>query len=385
MEITLDINALVHLAAAVLGILSGFIILYFGIKSNPSNLPLAISQIISSIAIFVNFSLTSKLIFHWPFMYRLGHVCILIYISMPYLNVVFHTRNRSWRWYDYLHFIPLLIFLVDYGHVLLMTNEQKLAILREEVYDLNLLGQFRQSRYIGPGFHEKFRSFLFSGYWIAQVVLFTRWSKSQKALSPQKKVWKNWTIVFLAFQFCMFAPVYLGLFGMDRLTSYHVTNSFLVIWLLSSSISLFFFPSLLYGNVSEERNGKTKKGAKIKVADREDQKLQEVLKSLEMQMDDRQLFLIPGYTINDFSKDIQIPVYQISKTLNDFKGVGFLDFVNQKRIQYCVSRIRNGEWHYYSIESIASNCGFSNRNTFTRAFKRFEGCFPSEFIKSVEP
>jgi AraC-like DNA-binding protein len=385
MEVTLDLNAFVHLAAAVLGALSGMIILYFSFKSNPYNLPLAIGQIVVSIAIFVNFSLISKLIFHWPFMYRMGHVCILIFITMPYLNVVFHTKHRLWKWYDLLHLIPLLIFLLDYGHVLLMTNEQKVAILREEVNNLNLLGQFRQSKYIGPGFHEKFRSVLFSFYWVGQVVLFTKWSRSQKVLTPQDRIWKVWTMVFLVFQCGMFMPFYLNLLGIASFNPYHVTNSFVVIWLLLSSISLFFFPSLLYGNVYQGVNGKAKKGTKTKVAAREDQKFEELMRLVEMQMDGRELFLTQAYTINDFSKDIEIPVYQISKTLNDFKGVGFLDFVNQKRIQYCVSRIRNGEWLHYSIESIASNCGFSNRNTFTRAFKKFQGCFPSEFIKTIEP
>jgi AraC-like DNA-binding protein len=266
-----------------------------------------------------------------------------------------------------------------------MSNEQKITILKEEVNNLPLLGQFRQSKYIGPGFHEQFRSVLFSFYWVGQVVLFTKWSKNQKELTPQKRIWKIWTLVFLVFQCGMFTPFYLGLLGIASFNPYHITNSFVVIWLLLSSISLFFFPSLLYGDVYQGVNGKAKKGTKTKVVAREDQKFEEVMRLVEMQMDDRQLFLTQAYTINDFSKDIQIPVYQISKTLNDFKGVGFLDFVNQKRIQYCVSKIRNGEWLYYSIESIASNCGFSNRNTFTRAFKKFQGCFPSEFIKTIEP
>ena len=382
MEIVLDFNALVHLAAAVLGLLSGFIILYFGAKSNPQNLPLAIGQIVASIAIFVNFSLISKLIFQWPFMYRMGHVCILIFIVMPYLNVVFHTKNRLWKWYDLLHFIPLLIFLVDFGHVLLMSNAQKVAILKEEVNNLPLLGQFRQSKYIGPGFHEQFRSVLFSVYWVGQVVLFTKWSKSQKSLTPHKRIWKIWTLVFLVFQCGMFTPFYLGLLDIASFNPYHVTNSFVVIWLLLSSISLFFFPSLLYGNVWERDNSKPKSLQKNRLIVLKDEKLEEVFLQLERQLDTRQLFLQKGYGINDLSKDTQIPVYQISKTLNDFKGIGFLDFLNQKRVAYSSQKIKNGEWLHFSIESIASNCGFSNRNTFTRAFKKFQGCYPSEFIKN---
>ncbi|WP_113923131.1 helix-turn-helix domain-containing protein [Cognataquiflexum aquatile] len=383
MEVILDFNALIHLAAAILGILSGFIILYFGIKSNPKNQPLAIFQIIASIAIFVNFSLISELIFYWPFMYRMGHICILIFLPMPFLFVVFHTRNRLWKWYDLLHALPLLVFFIDYGHVLLMSNAEKILILQKEVNDLDLLGKFAQSKYIGPNFHENFRSFLFSFYWIAQFYLFLKWSKAQKAMAKQTKIWKNWTMFFLSFQFFMFVPFYLSFFGLDSLTSYHMTNSFVVIWLLLSSVSLFFFPSLLYGFTikPEKETPKIKKQIETKVG--EDQKSDDVILAIEQQMDERKLFLTMGYSINDFSRDINIPVYQISKTLNTFKGMGFVDYINQKRILYCVSKFGKGEWLMYTSEAIAAECGFSNRNTFTRAFKKFQGIYPSEFKKKL--
>lgn len=381
MEIVLDFNVLIHLIAAAFGILSGFIILYFGIKSNPALQPLAIGQIVASIAIFVNFSLVSELIFHWPFMYRMGHVCILIFLPTPYLFVVFHIKNRRWKWYDLIHLFPLLLFFVDYGHVLVMSNAEKLIILREEVYDLNLLGQFKDSKFIGPGFHEKFRSFLFSFYWMAQVFIFFNWIKSGAASSPRNFVWKRWTFTFFIFQFIMFLPVYLGLFGLDNMTSYHMANSFLVIWLLLSSVSLFFFPSLLYGGVGINEDIPTQPLLKKKPENNHvnSAKLEEVMQYINSQMDEKLLFLTPGYGISDFSKDIDLPIYQVSKTINAMKLMPFGDYINQKRIDYCVSKFGENEWQLFTIEAMASACGFSNRNTFTRAFKKFKGCNPSDF------
>lgn len=381
MEIYLNFYTLIHLFGAVLGLLSGFILLYFGIKSNQYIQPLAIGQIVSSIAIFVNFSLISQLIFYWPFMYRLGHVCILIFLPMPLLFVVFHTKNRVWRWHDLIHFIPLIVFFIDYGHVLLMSNAEKILILQEEVKNLDLLGQFRHSKYIGAGFHEKFRSFLFSFYWVIQVILFNNWIKSQNFLSHQNKVWKNWTMVFIIFQFCMFLPVYLSFLGLNNMASYQMANSFLVIWLLLSSISLFFYPSLLYGNVYKNLSNNSKLVEKIDKSVVIDRKLDEVMRIIDSKMDELQLYLKEGYSISDLSNDIGIPVYQISKCLNYSKGVGFVDFINEKRILYCVFRLDKGDWLNYTLEAISNECGFHNRNTFTRAFKKFQGCYPSEYKK----
>jgi AraC-like DNA-binding protein len=86
-----------------------------------------------------------------------------------------------------------------------------------------------------------------------------------------------------------------------------------------------------------------------------------------------------SYSINDFSKDINIPVYQISKSLNTFHEMGFIDFINKKRVQYCVQKLEKGEWSNYTIEAVAHECGFNNRNSFTNAFKKFLGTSPSEF------
>lgn len=114
------------------------------------------------------------------------------------------------------------------------------------------------------------------------------------------------------------------------------------------------------------------------------QKLKEIFSIIENQMEKDKLFLLAGYAINDLSKQLNIPLYQISKSLNMIKGLGFLDYINQKRIHYCKTHFTEDEWRKYSIEAIALKSGFSNRNTFTRAFKKFQGSLPSAFLKKAD-
>jgi hypothetical protein len=214
------------LTAVVLGIVSSIIVYYFAAKANPANQPLAIGQLSISLASLVGFALVSKLILQWPFLYRLGHVFALIFIPMPYLYVLFYTKNRHWKWRDLLHAIPLMVFWVDYQHILLMSNAEKLVLIKQEVNDLNVLGQFRQSRFFGIDFHERFRTALLSFYWVAEVRLLVKWLKRQTVLSSQNKVWKNWILLFLGCQFFMWAPFYLSFFGFSIMTTYHIVNSF---------------------------------------------------------------------------------------------------------------------------------------------------------------
>jgi AraC-like DNA-binding protein len=387
MEISFDLITFVHLAALVIGILSSAVILFFGFRTNPANQPFGFGQLSISLAIFVSFSLVSQLIVHWPFFYRTGNVFVLIFIPMPYLYTIFYTKKRLWKWYDMLHAIPLLIYLVDYWDVFWMSSAQKTEIILQEINDLDLLGKFTQGRFIDPGFHQEFRTVVFSLYWVAQIVILVRWVRGQSFLTYENKVWKNWMILFLGCQFFMWFPFYLTIFWLDKLTTYHIVNSFSVGWLMISSLSLFFFPSLLYGRPFKEIDKPSKFSKvfrKAQISDVEEKKLEEIMRVIESHMDDGKFFLKAGYTINDFSKDIHFPVYQISKCLNTFMGLGYVDYINQKRVLFCIKKLNEGEWSNYKVEAISNECGFNNRNSFTNAFKKLLGTSPSEYRENFK-
>lgn len=382
MEISFDLITLVHLAGILFGILSGLVILYYGIKNNPANQPLGISQLSNALAIFVGFALVSQLILQWPFLYRLGTVFLYVFIPMPFLHILFYTTKRSWKWYDLFHALPLAIYLVDYGHVLLLPNAEKLVLIQQEIIDLDLMGHFKQSKYFGPRFHQEARTVIFSLYWVAELVVYVKWLRNNPSLTPENKIWKNWIAVFLGCQIFLWFPFYLSLLGLDIMTTYHIVNSFSVAWLLISSLSLFFFPSILYGPKLAElyRASKMeKKLPKEPLPDSERKKLEEMMLIIDNEMETKRYFLTPGYSINDFSHHIQLPSYQISRSLNLLRQKGFVEFIAEQRIRYCISKFNRGEWMDYTLEAVAAECGFSNRNTFTKSFTKFQGVSPSEY------
>ncbi|WP_194976540.1 helix-turn-helix domain-containing protein [Aquiflexum lacus] len=387
MEINFDFISLVHLAAILLGIVSSAVILYFGFKAHPANQPLGLGQLSISLGLFVSFSLVSQLIVYWPFLYRTVQIFALIFIPMPYLYTVFYIRKRRWRWYDLLHALPLLIYLVDYWDVLSMSSAQKLLLIQQEINDLDTMAKFNQGKFIGPGFHHVFRTVLFSAYWVAQVILFVKWVRSQSSITLQNKVWRNWMLVFLGCQFFLWFPFYLSLFWLDKSTTYYITNSFSVGWVMLSSLSLFFFPSLLYGKSYEGGNrikNFTKALKKTQISEIDEKKLEDIIQEMERKMEVEKLFLNAKYSIHDFSNDINLPAYQISKSLNAFKGLSFIDFINQKRVLFCVKKFKEGKWSNYTVEAIAAECGFNNRNSFTNAFKKFLGSSPTEYRENLK-
>ena len=383
MEIQFDIIIFIQLVVVALGVISASVIFYFGIKKNPANIPLGIAQLNASLAVWVSFSLTSQLLIYWPVFYRAGQIFVLIFCVMAFLHIDFYTKNRKWKWLDLLHAIPLLIYLIDYWDILTLPTSEKKELILLEINDLVRFAQFNQSKFFGPNFHHEFRTFIFGMYWIAQVYVLVKWVRHQSTLNKHQKIWKNWIIVFLGCQFFIWFPHMISIFWLDQFTSYQLANTVSAIWLLILIFSLFFYPSLLYGK-SFNRNLKTSKALDKTQMTEEDKKLEEIIFMIDREVERNELFLKQGYSIHDLSRDINVPSYQISKSLNALKGYGFVDFINQKRIQYCASKLKSGEWLNYTLEAVAFDCGFSNRNSFTKSFKKVMGVSPSEYRFTLE-
>jgi AraC-like DNA-binding protein len=98
----------------------------------------------------------------------------------------------------------------------------------------------------------------------------------------------------------------------------------------------------------------------------------------------KQPFLQHGYTLKQLSDDTGILLHHLSAFINQYYHIHFNDLINEYRVQYCQAKIRNEEWKYKTLEAIADESGFSNRNTFTAAFKKVTGCNPSDYLKLVK-
>ncbi|WP_425593349.1 helix-turn-helix domain-containing protein [Aquimarina algiphila] len=74
----------------------------------------------------------------------------------------------------------------------------------------------------------------------------------------------------------------------------------------------------------------------------------------------------------------------MSKIVNVFKEKSFTQYINELRIQYITeklkkdSRIRN-----YTLSTIGEEIGFNNTESFSKAFFKIIGIYPSYFIKRL--
>lgn len=101
-------------------------------------------------------------------------------------------------------------------------------------------------------------------------------------------------------------------------------------------------------------------------------------------LSEKKPFLQHGYSLKHLSEETNVPLHLLSAFINRYYKMNFNDFINEYRVSHCKVKIINKEWKYKKLEAIADESGFSNRNTFTSAFKKATGLNPSAFLKKLK-
>lgn len=90
----------------------------------------------------------------------------------------------------------------------------------------------------------------------------------------------------------------------------------------------------------------------------------------------RKLYLKPGFSRDDAISIVPMSMKQFSALFQKY-STGFVSFVNNLRLEHSLELIRRNQ--EYTIEGIALDSGFSNRQTFHRLFVEKYGMTPTEY------
>ncbi|MBC8753542.1 hypothetical protein H2O64_02590 [Kordia sp. YSTF-M3] len=139
-------------------------------------------------------------------------------------------------------------------------------------------------------------------------------------------------------------------------------------------------------NTPDELNVK-----KVKVIENKKQNLdidQEVVDSIlnkleEFEKDNH--YIQKGLNVALLAKQCNTNSKYLSKVINIYKEKTFRSYVNDLRIDYTVKKIKSdGVFRNYTIRAIADEVGFSNSESYAKAFYKRTGIHTSYFIKKVK-
>ena len=75
----------------------------------------------------------------------------------------------------------------------------------------------------------------------------------------------------------------------------------------------------------------------------------------------------------------------LSKIINLNKAKRFSNYINDMRVNYAFNELKNNsKFRKFTIKAIAAECGFRNSESFTKAFYKVYGIYPSFYIKQLD-
>lgn len=352
-------------------------------------------------ALFIGSMGETGYIVYVPHLIRTGQIAALLFMPMSFLYIHRTFNPRPWKWTDWLHFLPVLIYLVDYSVFFLLPAAEKITVYHS-IHGNVLASTFSEGLFAPKWFHVTLRYLVMVGYWIAQFICL-RNAKSVNDTSfendqPSLFIWLKW---LSNTQLIIILPPLLNL--IFHFEKFWIIAPFSAI--IASFIQGYFLlmkPEILYGlegtfrgedihvnkvalpsEKSNEEKSSLKNDTQIT-----DQRRLELMKGIIEKLESHFLinkpYLKQGYGLSDLSTELGYTNHMLSFIINKHFGMNFYSLINQYRIEACKDKLKQGEYQQKTLEAIANESGFHSRATFIRAFKNHTGVTPSTFMRKID-
>lgn len=396
---------------SLLGIFLSLILLYFNAREYGSSLYLGLFFFLLSLYGFYQYILlySKSVTLISLFLFNLSIAASPVYLIGPmlywYVRSVLTDHSKLSR-KDLWHLLPMLIYFISALPNAFVPWESKVEAARTLVQDEGYIMVYKTtllSKFIPSVVIYVFRLFLVLGYTVWSIVLFINFSrgKESSAVFSNQHFMKKWLINLLGFilvlvicQICMVIKSFEMHFS-DLFFTFNILRALSLAVLIGLLISPFFFPSILYGMprlpepvINQEQRGNGNKQMQEKPVDHKSSFEDGYLNSLELKinscMEENQPYLQTDFNLAYLSAMIQVPVHHLAYFFREVKNERFTDYRNRWRIEYAKNLINEGKTSELTLEAIGLYAGFSNRNAFRNAFKKFEGNSPTYFTSQPE-
>ena len=382
-------------AICLLGFLGSILLLNFADKVNPANRYLGYHFFLNALfgiahwATVVSDSDTLRAIFtiHYFPVYLLNTPFLYFYVRAVLTDKIY---IKGW---DYIHFLPFFLILI---------NVFPYAI-QPWAFKLNFASKFHKE--FSTIYQLKFPFISFSVYFISRSILSLAYigmscvivfSSLKQGIFKHSIGLKNWLFVCLGLgaifnlslvAFCIYSLMHndlLLLMNEDR-----SGRTVATILMSALTISIYFFPKILYGLQFNTRNSlvdviklNNQISSNTKNSDQIKSRIEQIQTALDAYLPIKK-YLKPGFSLSDLVKDVGIPEHLLTFYFNNHQGITFLKWKNQLRIEEAVKLLEAGNADTNTLESVGKACGYKSRSNFIQAFKTQTGESPSAYLKKL--
>lgn len=107
----------------------------------------------------------------------------------------------------------------------------------------------------------------------------------------------------------------------------------------------------------------------------------ETFQTIDCFIQKQKSFLNPNLSIESLAKELNLKPNVISEAVNQNTDSNFSDYINSYRVADAKKMLIDSEYSNYTIVAIGLEAGFNSKASFYRAFRKFEGMTPTEFLK----
>ena len=95
-------------------------------------------------------------------------------------------------------------------------------------------------------------------------------------------------------------------------------------------------------------------------------------------------YLNSNITLKDLAQQVGVNTSVLSKVINTGYQQNFNEFINAQRVNAVKEKLADKSYEHLTLTAIAFECGFNSKATFNRAFKKFAGLSPREFVAKIK-
>lgn len=346
-------------------------------------------------------------ILDYPHLMRTGSP--IGFLAAPFFYFFVRNNVKGWsgfqKW-DWVHFLPALLHILDLIPFFLLSEEVKLDLARQILsspFQLDVL----VSGWIPPSVIIGVRLFLMLGYFIWSCLILIQHRPFEAAVL-KKPFNQNW--LMLAVLLVGGINLAYFIFRIGFLTGYADVGYFAeiqtfagyLILICTVILSLYIHAKqeLVFEPVERESNLNESYGIiPSLVLDNNSSFIPKDMvdyESLEERLDpnirdrivsffeEEEGFKKKGLLVSDLAKRLGISVRELPLYIRHYFDSDFKTMVNDYRVCLAKKMIEEGYLDDYTLEALGEYCGYCSRTTFFNAFKKKYGTSPSDFWKAFQ-
>jgi len=304
---------------------------------------------------------------------------------------------------DLLHFIPFVIHFIGIIPYIFSSFAQKENIASAIIKNIDSLKGMNLHQFFSVSQNFMIRTLLLLGYVI--YLLWYLWFLSPRKAGEnipihQFNITYRWLNVFLMLLLFFVINIiiitldYINTSASEALKNSYLIHLFLGITYLLITLSLLFFPQVLYGmplnetskttpkkkEIPEKAKSKSLSEELINLEDSENP-FYELAERTKDYLEKEKPFLNPNFSISDISLALKVPQHHISYCIDNILNTKFSKLKTTLRVENVKVLLLNNANTTITIDGIGNASGFSSRSNFYNAFKSETGLTPSEYFK----